>query len=57
MPVDGMVSLKGRSESGDQNWQRHYNEVWPHSSLGNLTPMAFRSMGGKTAMTEAILKE
>jgi putative transposase len=25
-----------------ENWQRHYNEVRPHSSLGNLTPSEFK---------------
>lgn len=40
-----------------ESWRRHYNEVRPHSSLGNLTPTAFRLLGGKTAETEAILQE
>ena len=25
-----------------ENWRRHYNEVRPHSSLGNLTPSEFK---------------
>jgi putative transposase len=25
-----------------ENWRRHYNEVRPHSSLGNLTPVEFK---------------
>ena len=25
-----------------ENWRRHYNEVRPHSSLGNLTPAEFK---------------
>ena len=25
-----------------ENWRRHYNEVRPHSSLGNLTPTEFK---------------
>ncbi|MFA7300430.1 MAG: transposase, partial [Sideroxydans sp.] len=37
-----------------ESWRCHYNEIRPHSSLGNLTPLAFRSLGGKTAVTEAI---
>jgi len=37
-----------------ESWRCHYNEIRPHSSLGNLTPMAFRSLGGKSARTEAI---
>lgn len=40
-----------------ESWRHHYNEIRPHSSLGNLTPSAFRSMGGKSAETEAILQE
>jgi putative transposase len=26
-----------------EQWRRHYNEVRPHSSLGNLTPMEFKT--------------
>lgn len=37
-------------------WRRHYNDVRPHSSLGNLTPTAFRLLGGNTAKTKAILQ-
>lgn len=40
-----------------ESWRRHYNDVRPHSSLGNLTPTAFRLLGGKIAKTEAILQE
>jgi transposase InsO family protein len=25
-----------------ESWRRHYNEVRPHSSLGNLTPVQFK---------------
>jgi putative transposase len=25
-----------------ETWRRHYNEVRPHSSLGNLTPIQFK---------------
>jgi putative transposase len=25
-----------------ENWRRHYNEIRPHSSLGNLTPSEFK---------------
>ena len=27
-----------------ENWRRHYNEVRPHSSLGYLTPTAFKTI-------------
>lgn len=40
-----------------ESWRRHYNDVRPHSSLGNLTPTAFRLLGGKTVENEAILQE
>jgi putative transposase len=26
-----------------EEWRRHYNEVRPHSSLGYLTPMEFKT--------------
>ena len=26
-----------------EQWRRHYNEVRPHSSLRNLTPMEFKA--------------
>ncbi len=38
-----------------ESWRCHYNEIRPHSSLGNLTPKAFRLLGGKAATNEAIL--
>jgi len=31
--------------------------VRPHSSLGNLTPTAFRLLDGKTVKNEAILQD
>lgn len=40
-----------------ESWRHHYNDVRPHSSLGNLTPTAFRLLGGQAAKTEAILQE
>lgn len=40
-----------------ESWRRHYNDVRPHSSLGNLTPTAFSLLGGNTAKTEAVLQE
>ena len=36
---------------GIEQWRRHYNEVRPHSSLGYLTPMAFKA-GGVARITE-----
>lgn len=40
-----------------ESWRRHYNDVRPHSSLGNLTPTVFRLLGGNTAKIEAALQE
>ncbi len=28
---------------GTEQWRRHYNEVRPHSSLGYLTPLEFKT--------------
>lgn len=39
-----------------ETWRRHYNEVRPHSSLGNLTPAAFRQTCGTAAQTGAIFQ-
>lgn len=36
---------------GIEQWRRHYNEVRPHSSLGYLTPLEFKS-GGTARITE-----
>ena len=38
-------------------WRRHYNEVRPHSSLGNQTPDAFRQQLVSTTQPEAVLQE
>lgn len=54
-----MEWFRSRSEAKVviESWRRHYNDVRPHSSLGNLTPTAFRLLGGKTVENEAILQE
>ena len=39
-----------------ETWRRHYNEVRPHSSLGQQTPAAFRMSCGFAAKTEAIFQ-
>ena len=36
-----------------ETWRRHYNEVRPHSSLGQQTPAAFRRSCGFAAKPEA----
>ena len=36
-----------------ETWRRHYNEVRPHSSLGQQTPAAFRKSCGIAAKPEA----
>lgn len=36
-----------------ETWRRHYNEVRPHSSLGQQTPAAFRRSCGIAAKPEA----
>ena len=37
-------------------WRRHYNEVRPHSSLGNLTPAEFKKVVLSTRSESAILQ-
>ena len=39
-----------------ENWQRHYNEVRPHSSLGQLTPIEFKKMLSQPVPNEAVSK-
>jgi len=47
---DGCLSMewfRSRAEAKVviESWRCHYNRIRPHSSLGNLTPLAFSSMG------------
>jgi putative transposase len=37
-----------------EGWRLHYNAVRPHSSLGNLTPLAFAAQAKKVKHTGAI---
>ena len=38
----------------NESWRRHYNEVRPHSSLGNLTPAEFKRQCATTRPAAAI---
>ena len=40
-----------------EQWRRHYNEVRPHSSLGNQTPAAFSQSCSSTTKPEAVFQE
>lgn len=40
-----------------EQWRQHYNEVRPHSSLGNQTPAAFKKQCFSTTNPEAIFQE
>jgi putative transposase len=40
-----------------EQWRQHYNEVRPHSSLGNQTPAAFKRQCVLTTQPEAVLQE
>ncbi len=40
-----------------EQWRQHYNQVRPHSSLGNETPEAFRIKCRSGTQPEAILQE
>jgi putative transposase len=37
-----------------ESWRRHYNEVRPHSSLGQLTPAEFKQQLSTTSPERAI---
>src|SRR5437773_9020594 len=37
------LSCFARAKVSIEAWRRHYNEVRPHSSLGYLTPAAFKA--------------
>jgi len=39
-----------------ETWRRHYNEIRPHSSLGNLTPAEFKKLVLSTRSESAILQ-
>jgi putative transposase len=40
-----------------EQWRRHYNEIRPHSSLGNLTPLAFKKTCFLPTKPEAVFQE
>ena len=40
-----------------EQWRQHYNEVRPHSSLGNQTPAAFKKQCFSTTQPEAVFQE
>ena len=40
-----------------EQWRQHYNEVRPHSSLGNQTPAAFKQQYFSTTKPEAVFQE
>ena len=50
-----MEWFRTRSEAKvvTEEWRRHYNEVRPHSSLGQQTPAAFNRFCGVAAKPEA----
>jgi len=52
----GMEWFRTRAEARVviEAWRRHYNDVRPHSSLGQQTPTAFRQSCGTAAQPEAI---
>jgi putative transposase len=39
-----------------ESWRRHYNEVRPHSSLGNLTPAEFKRQLSTASPERAIFQ-
>jgi putative transposase len=40
-----------------EQWRRHYNEIRPHSSLGNQTPAAFKQSCCSTTKPRAVFQE
>lgn len=40
-----------------EQWRQHYNEIRPHSSLGNQTPAAFKQSLCSTTQPEAVFQE
>lgn len=40
-----------------EQWRQHYNDIRPHSSLGNQTPAAFKKQFLLTTQPEAVLQE
>jgi putative transposase len=40
-----------------EQWRQHYNNVRPHSSLGNRTPAAFKKQCVSTTHPEAVFQE
>ncbi len=40
-----------------EQWRQHYNDVRPHSSLGNQTPAAFKKKCFSTTKPEAVFQE
>lgn len=40
-----------------EQWRRHYNEIRPHSSLGNQTPAAFKKSCSSTTQPRAVFQE
>jgi len=66
--VTGLGVLRGRKERGGagralcakvviEQWRQHYNEIRPHSSLGNQTPAAFKLQCFSTTQPEAVFQE
>jgi len=47
---------RGEAKVLIESWRHHYNEVRPHSSLGQKTPAAFRKSCGVAAKPEAIFQ-
>jgi putative transposase len=40
-----------------EQWRLHYNEIRPHSSLGNQTPAAFSQSISSTKKPDAVFQE
>jgi len=46
VPQQSLVRRLGDAKAKIEDWRRDYNEVRPHSSLGDMTPKEYSSTVG-----------
>ena len=57
VPEHGVVPPRLEAKVVIEHWRQHYNEIRPHSSLGNQTPAAFKQSLCSTTQPEAVFQE
>ncbi|GAB7078880.1 hypothetical protein JCM14635_05530 [Megalodesulfovibrio paquesii] len=50
------VRSRAEAKAVIEGWRRHYNTVRPRSSLGNMTPAAYRETAAKGQNRSATLE-